>query len=399
MRIAILAAALAAVFAASAAEADDAPQPDSSGIVDLTNVANLPKGVKGPGQLTANFDGAGGFRTHQRLTMRDGRAVLTFVVKADGSVADARIAVSSGSADFDADLLDMMSHRYFGPAQLNGKPVAARVAMVVNIDTAARVASEDFTFTNPSGSFVSLLRGHNEDASGKHSEALADFDTLIKSDPQNADALRSRGFVHEELGQYDSAIQDETLALSAKPQYSVALMDRAFAYDALGKHDLAASDRKAVATMAPACAPMRIFDDAACHDAYAARIAALDKRIADNPNDFEAYARRCAERAIANAGLSTALADCNRVLDVAPDDATALAARGLVFYRMEIFPAALKDYDASLKRDPHSANSLYMRGIVETRMNNAAAGKTDILAARANDAAVASDMAFCGVYP
>ncbi|HEY1638942.1 MAG TPA: hypothetical protein VGF62_10490, partial [Rhizomicrobium sp.] len=59
----------------------------------------------------------------------------------------------------------------------------------------------------------------------------------------------------------------------------------------------------------------------------------------------------------------------------------------------------LKDYDASLKKDPHSANSLYMRGLIKTRLKDADGGRADVLAARASDAAVAANMAFCGVYP
>jgi regulator of sirC expression with transglutaminase-like and TPR domain len=244
-----------------------------------------------------------------------------------------------------------------------------------------------------------LFRGRDDDAAGNHSEAIADFGEAIQDNPHDAIAFRDRGFVHEELGQDDSAVLDETQALSARPHYPEAMTDRAFAYDALGKHDLAAADYKALLGMAPACAPVRIFDDAACHDAYTARIAALDKRIAGDPNDVEAYMHRCAERAVANAGLSTALADCNRVLDILPDDPTALATRGLVFYRMEVFPSALKDYEASLKKDPHSANSLYMRGIVKTRLNDTAGGRADILAARVHEAAIAANMALCGIYP
>jgi tetratricopeptide (TPR) repeat protein len=331
------------------------------------------------------------------------------VIGVDGSVSNSKIDVSSGSPEFDAAALVEASRQFFYPAKAYGKPVAVRVRMKIGSDALWGYARFRFLFLDEEvyADDETILRvgddwatrGHRADVSGNYSEAMTDFDEAVKADPRDVTALSGRGVVHEQLGQYDAAVQDDTLALSAAPQSPIATMDRALAYDALGKHDLAAADRKALANMAPACAPVRIFDDAACHDAYRARIAALDKRIAGNPNDFEAYTRRCAERGLANAGLSAALADCNRVLDVAPDDATALAARGLVFYRMEIFPAALKDYDASLKHDPNSANSRYMRGIVETRMNQAATGKADILTARADDAAVAADMAFCGVYP
>ncbi|HEY1707047.1 MAG TPA: tetratricopeptide repeat protein [Rhizomicrobium sp.] len=418
MRIASLAAVFAAVFFIAAAPASEIPPPDSNGIIDLTNI-KYPRDVN-PSEFKmpdrhqwdkndiSAQEGHEWYRDLTDVTFAGAAADMTFVIGIDGTVSDEKITVSSGSADFDKAALALASRLLFYPAKAHGKPVAVRMRMKMSGDKFWEGARYRFLFLDQQVSADEneilhvgddwAMRGHNADVSGNYSEAVTDFDEAVKANPQDVTALSGRSVVHEQLGQYDAAVQDDTLALAVAPQSPIATVGRALAYDALGKHDLAAADRKALASMAPACAPVRIFDDPKCHDAYEARIAVLDKRVADNPKDFAAYRQRCAERAIANAGLSAALADCNRVLDVAPDDAATLAARGLVFYRMEIFPAALKDYDASLKRDPNSANSLYMRGIVEMRMNQAA-GKADILSARANDAAVAANMAFCGVYP
>jgi regulator of sirC expression with transglutaminase-like and TPR domain len=94
-----------------------------------------------------------------------------------------------------------------------------------------------------------------------------------------------------------------------------------------------------------------------------------------------------------------ALADCNHVLDRVPESQKALSMRALVFYRMGVFPSALKDYDASLRANSFADSDRYMRGIVKTRMNQIADGKADILAARARNANVAADAAFWGIYP
>jgi TonB family protein len=419
VRFAILAAAFAAVFLTTAAWAGEIPPPDSNGIIDLTNIKypkdisprefRLPHRQKFDKNDISEQSEHAWYSTLKSIILAGIAANMTFVIGVDGSVSDEKIAVSSGSSEFDAAVLALASRQLFYPAKVSGKPVAVRMRMKMGGDMLWGGAWYRFLFLDKQvfadedeivrGGDDWAAQGHDAAVSGNYSEAEADFDEAIKTDPQNVTALSGRGLVYEQIGQYDKAVEDDTRALSVAPQSPIAAMDRAFAYDALGKHDLAAIDRKALAQMTPACAPVRIFDDAKRHDAFETRMEALNKQIADNPRDFAAYSRRCAERAIANAGLSMALADCNRVLDVAPDDATTLAARGLVFYRMEIFPSALKDYDASLKRDPNSANSLYMRGLIKARLKDADGGRTDILTARANDAAVAANMAFCGVYP
>jgi TonB family protein len=55
--------------------------------------------------------------------------VLSYVIGSDGMISDAKIVISSGTPDFDAQVLTNYAQRLFRPAELAGKPVASRVAM------------------------------------------------------------------------------------------------------------------------------------------------------------------------------------------------------------------------------------------------------------------------------
>ncbi|HEY1707046.1 MAG TPA: tetratricopeptide repeat protein [Rhizomicrobium sp.] len=410
MRIAILAAALAAVFMTAAAKGDAAVSQTDSGIFDLTNVKCLCGHLKVPAMVPVR-DWSPYFTPLPPDTPPT-TVVLTYIIGSDGSVSDEKIVLSSGMPDFDAKVLASFSRRPYRPAEVDGKPIAVRVAtrayywQSAAIGRLPDIEQDGFIYQltdwlnerKPSIAY-SLARGRDEDIMGRHSEALVDFDRVLKTDPQNVVALHDRAVVYGELGNYDSAVHDDTDALAENPQDAASLIDRAFTYDVLGKHELAAADHKTVAALAPSCAPVRTFESPRCQDAYNSRIKALDKRIAANAGDLDAYAQRCAERATAAGDLSMALADCNHVLDRLPENQGSLSMRALVFYRMGMFPSALKDYDASLKANPFAYSDLYLRGIVKTRMNLTVDGRADILTALVRNIDVAADAAFWGVYP
>ncbi|HEY5339283.1 MAG TPA: hypothetical protein VIJ85_13835 [Rhizomicrobium sp.] len=83
-----------------------------------------------------------------------------------------------------------------------------------------------------------------------------------------------------------------------------------------------------------------------------------------SPNKAGSYNHRCWIRAIAGQELDLALDDCNKSLELHPNDAATLDSRGLANYKAGHLQDALADYGAAVSKDSNFADALYMRGIV-----------------------------------
>ena len=75
-----------------------------------------------------------------------------------------------------------------------------------------------------------------------YGKTIADFDKLIKLDPNNADAYRERGDFYCEMDKYGEAIADYTRAIELEPRYALAYFNRAYAYGEIGEYDKAIAD-------------------------------------------------------------------------------------------------------------------------------------------------------------
>jgi tetratricopeptide (TPR) repeat protein len=97
-----------------------------------------------------------------------------------------------------------------------------------------------------------------------------------------------------------------------------------------------------------------------------------------SPDKASSYNQRCWIRAIAGQELDLALADCNKALELHPNDAATLDSRGLVNYKAGHLQDALADYGAAVSKDSSFADALYMRGIVERKLGDTATSDTDM---------------------
>ncbi len=61
--------------------------------------------------------------------------------------------------------------------------------------------------------------------------------------------------------------------------------------------------------------------------------------------------------------LDAALADCNEVLKLVPNDPYAHDNIGLIYLKRKQYDKAIAEYNASLKVDPDRARALYGRGL------------------------------------
>ncbi len=195
-------------------------------------------------------------------------------------------------------------------------------------------------------------------------EAIADLSRAIAVRPADRFIFKIRAVVFERMGRFDRAIADLDHAVALKPDDVVSYIDRAKALDLGGRFDRAAADWSRV--------------------------------IESWPSFSFAFAQRCRGRALADRDLVLALADCNRALDLQPDAGT-FEDRGLVYFRMKKFDAAIADYNAALQVDRGAVASLYLRGVARRQAGDISGGDRDIRLAVAADPDVGSVFAAHGI--
>jgi tetratricopeptide (TPR) repeat protein len=126
---------------------------------------------------------------------------------------------------------------------------------------------------------------------------------------------------------------------------------------------------------------------------YVPAIDDYDRAAQFRPDDSNVLQGRCLARAVINRDLDDALADCNKALEVQPNDARILGYRGLVYLRLELNESAVADYSAALAIEPKNAEYLYGRGQARLRAGDAEGAEDDFKAARAINPKIAEDFA------
>lgn len=87
-----------------------------------------------------------------------------------------------------------------------------------------------------------FMRGNMKKDIGLKNEAIADYTTAIKLDPENPDNYFGRGLTRSELNELDSAVADYSRALKIDPKYSQYYLNRGFVYLKMKQFDKAIYD-------------------------------------------------------------------------------------------------------------------------------------------------------------
>ncbi|HEX7753181.1 MAG TPA: DUF3857 domain-containing protein [Novosphingobium sp.] len=109
----------------------------------------------------------------------------------------------------------------------------------------------------------------------------------------------------------------------------------------------------------------------------------LDGALERRGSSAELRNARCWYLGLRNSALDTALADCNRAIELSSNPAVYLDSRALVHFQAGRLEAARTDYAAALAASPEQASALFMNGVVLTRLGDKAKGAADQRAARA----------------
>jgi hypothetical protein len=130
--------------------------------------------------------------------------------------------------------------------------------------------------------------------------------------------------------------------------------------------------------------------------AYDLAIKDFDDSLRLNPKDVEAFNNRCWTRTVVG-DLQAALKDCNEALRLRPNFVDALDSRGLVNLKSGQTKNAIADFDAALRINPRLTSSLYGRGLARQRNGAISEGELDISNAKAMDPNIVKEFASYGV--
>jgi tetratricopeptide (TPR) repeat protein len=213
-------------------------------------------------------------------------------------------------------------------------------------------------------------------------------------------ALIYRAEAHERLGDPKSALSDFDKAIDRDPQFGTAFGERGSYYHRAGKLDLAKRDL----VHAIEIDGMQEFSMLELGSIYVEenRLELAQQQYARAHealrNDEVPLIALCWVRALRDIELDLALADCNRALELAPENVAALENRGFVQFRAGRYADALADFDRVLSRTPRPA-SYYLRGLSAGMLGLNSQSDADIAKAIELDPGVAARFSRYGIEP
>jgi TonB family protein len=240
------------------------------------------------------------------------------------------------------------------PADSNAYLIAGRIYAATgrDIDAAREFDHAVQILPNETAYLARAYHRHSADLSGKR----ADIDAVLKLDAASKRALLMLADLQITTGAYADALATlGTVPGQENPTYDL-LVRRGIVKVKIGQTGLAQSDFTAAQAKA---------------------------------TDVHALNTICWQMATAGVALVTALAACEAGLAEDPDYYAIIDSRGFVLLRLGRLAEAIECYDSALKIRPTSASSLYGRGLAKLQQGAESAGRADIRAALALDAAIA----------
>src|SRR5579859_2102872 len=222
-----------------------------------------------------------------------------------------------------------------------------------------------------------FLRGNAYQAKEDYEHAIADYDESLRLVPGIMVVVKSRGMAHARKGDYDQSIEDleQFLRLEGNdPQVTEVLVivytNRGLGHGKSNDYDRAIQDFSKALALTP-----DFIEAIRNRGVYEAKKGDLDQAIDDfehtlrlSPHDsratdglfitYNARAKRFAEMG----DYSHAIEDCNKSLELHPDNSGVLTIRGAFELEQHDYDHALQDFNQSLRQDPKQVGALLGRG-------------------------------------
>lgn len=347
-------------------------------------------------------------------------------------IKNAQLRISDMSLGGDADMLlgsdFFLSHRIFVAKSqrkvfftYNGGPVfdlrdanvknalAKTQTAVTEPDlpaTASDSSSSESVSSPPAVGEVAEIKRRAMASAGRHefANAIADFNTVIKADPNDADAHLQRAMAQMGDRHPELAMEDLDKAIALKADFTKALITRGEIRLMRRNESGASEDFDAAIRSAPNDTDVQgdIAEAYMMTGRFARAIGYFDTWIAAHPRDEQLPVRltqRCRARAMVNQELELALADCNNALKKQSKDSIMLDNRALVYLRLGNYDKAIADYNASIKLQPKNPWTLYGLGLAQSHKGLQAESNKNMQAALQLGPAVADAYKRVGLGP
>ena len=242
---------------------------------------------------------------------------------------------------------------------------------IADYDTAIRI--------NPDNANTYNNRGNAKDELGQHFDAIADFDIAIRLKPDYTGAYLNRGNVKSGLGQHVAAIADYDIAIRLKPDYADAYNNRGNAKSGLGQHVAAIADYDSAIRLKPdyTGAYLNRGNVKSGLGQHFDAIADYDIAIRLKPDYADAYNNRgVAKRKLGQ--HFDAIADYDSAIRLKLDYANAYNNRGNAKGELGQHFDAIADYDSVIRLKPDYANAYLNRGNAKARLNRISEAKQDV---------------------
>ncbi|MFE7191466.1 tetratricopeptide repeat protein, partial [Kitasatospora sp. NPDC057541] len=222
-------------------------------------------------------------------------------------------------------------------------------------------------------------------ALGDPDRALADLDTVIAQDPQNAEYYVDRAALHRATGRADDAIADYGTAIRLGPHLPEAYYNRAETHTDLGRPRAALADLDRTLRIAPDHLDALVNRAGLYLDSGEPDLAERDANAGLSLSPGQPHLL-CVLGLVESerSRLPEAEALLTRAVERAPDLPTAWANRAAVRFERGDVPGAVGDLDRAIALDPDPL-ALYNRGLAHRRLGNRSAAVEDFTRALAAD--------------
>ncbi len=207
-------------------------------------------------------------------------------------------------------------------------------------------------------------QGFSYDNKKDYDLAIAEYNKVIKLDPNSANAYYNRGLAYYHKKEYDQAIADYNKAIAINPNYTDAYIYRGNAYNEKKESDKAMADYNKAIAIDPNSTNAYIYRGLAYEQKkeYDQAIVDYNKAIAINPNYTDAYIYR-GNAYNEKKESDKAMADYNKAIAIDPNSTNAYIYRGLAYEQKKEYDQAIVDYNKAIAIDPNSANAYIYPGL------------------------------------
>ena len=232
---------------------------------------------------------------------------------------------------------------------------------VLRGNTQEAIANLDLAVENsPNLISAYVNRGSRYAEMGDRTKAAQDWKKAASLSPQTAQDYASRAYAKSRLNQKDAAINDYNQALVINPNFPRGYIGRAYILYERGEKEQALDNlEKALAINPNSVVALILKGEILAYQTnpdWPGAIEAYSTALAVNPNDPDVLNNRCSAY-VATQQLDLALADCDRGLQIQPNDASIYLTRGNIRLNKNNFEDAVQDYSRAIKINEQAGNA------------------------------------------